>query len=142
METAHTLRVILVDDDPDDHEFMEIACSGGQFNFDVRHFYDGVRFLEFIDDPEEDEQPDFVLLDLNMPRVTGWEVLEKLQSRREELPYPIYVLTTTRGDIDAEEMAIRLGARDFFTKPETVSQLKRLVESISARLVRESTRAW
>jgi CheY-like chemotaxis protein len=136
METGRdNLTLMLVDDDPDNHEIMEIACTGGQFEFEIEHLYDGTQFLDFVDGKTFHEKPDFVLLDLNMPKVTGWEVLEKLKARAKALSFPIYVLTTVR-DIDSEELAIRLGARNLFTKPDTISQLKHLVESISARLVR------
>jgi len=73
---------------------------------------DGVAALEQVDR----HAPDVVLLDLNLPRLDGYEVLSQLRSRPATAALPVIVLTA-KGDEDNEVRVLRQGADDFLTKP-------------------------
>jgi two-component system response regulator len=74
-------------------------------------------------------RPDIVLLDLNLPRVSGFEVLESVQSSESLRSLPICVLSTSAVPRDRER-ALQLGARNFFTKPSSFDGLVELMHFI------------
>lgn len=82
----------------------------------------GYNRLELISDPREvlsrykSTQPDLVLLDLNMPYMSGQQVLEAINALNEPVPPPIVMLTAQTSSKDILE-SLRLGARDYITKP-------------------------
>jgi len=121
-------RILVVDDEPSNvSSLLRLLARGGytrvQGLTDSRHV---IRELE-------DFQPDLLLLDLRMPHVDGFQVLEAMRSTVPEDEYfPVLVLT---GDLSPEvrEQALTAGARDFLTKPfdltEVLLRIRNLLEA-------------
>jgi len=80
--------------------------------FTVIEAADGIVALEEIDHMA----PDAVVLDLNLPRLDGYDVLARLRARPQTSSLPVIVLTA-KGDEDNEVRVFELGANDFLTKP-------------------------
>lgn len=69
--------------------------------------------------------PDFVILDLNLPRVSGLAFLERFRRR---FPHPPVVIITGYGDLESARAAIRLGVTDFLTKPCDLGQIEAAID--------------
>ena len=121
-------RVLIVDDEPVNVRLLERALSGAGFS-QLRTTSDAREALPLF----EAFEPDIVLLDLSMPYLDGFTILEELRKIVGEESYlPVLVLTAdiTRG---TRERALSAGARDFLTKPfdtsEVVLRVRNLVET-------------
>jgi two-component system, chemotaxis family, response regulator Rcp1 len=107
---AQNMRILLAEDNPADVYLIEEALRENGVEFDMVVAEDGEQALLMLADPER--QLDVVLLDLNMPKRGGSEVLQKMQGSR----VPVIVLTSS--DSPADKMqALRLGATHYIRKP-------------------------
>ena len=101
-------RILVVDDEPDIHVFLERVLSDAGYRAEFAS--DGWDALRRIGA----RRPDLILLDLMMPGLDGWGVLEEL--RKAELPPPVVILTA-RGDFDAFARGMRERVAAFVAKP-------------------------
>ena len=74
-------------------------------------------------------QPDLVVLDINMPEVSGIDFLEFLRMRKEFRGLPVVMLSTESADVQVDE-AMRLGANEFVFKPVTMEELEQAVAKV------------
>ena len=92
--------ILLVEDDPGDQELTRRALQHESVNIDLRITEDGEQAMEYLQrtgdyvDPEDSPTPDLILLDLNMPKKNGREVLRDLREYEELSRIPVVVLTT------------------------------------------------
>lgn len=105
---SRRLEVYVVDDDPMIRRSLSFALTTAGFS--VRPFVSGRDFVEAL----STLQPGCVLLDLRMPDMDGFVVLESLGDRRVDLPV---VVMTGHGDVATAVKAMKAGARDFIEKP-------------------------
>ena len=103
-------KVLIVDDDPDIATMLEDRLQASGYGTVIAR--DGVQALETV----EQEAPHLMLLDLDMPRLTGLEVLKRLPKVRPAEDLPVIVMTA-HGSIEAAVEAMKDGAYDFLTKP-------------------------
>jgi two-component system, chemotaxis family, response regulator Rcp1 len=121
-----------VEDDPGDVLITQEALRAGKPRNRVHVAHDGVDALAFLrrQTPHADApRPDLVLLDLNLPRKDGREVLAEIKSDDDLKRIPVVVLTTSR----SEEDVIRsydLHANLFITKPVELEQFLQTVSSV------------
>ena len=120
-------RIWVVDDDEDDQYFMRDACHKLIPPIEVKSLYDGDELLSCL--KEAKTLPQLVLLDLNMPRVNGFEALSQVRAIPAYREIPIIVLSTSVDSID-EEKAIRLRATDILSKPNNLDQLFALIQQL------------
>ena len=121
------MKVLVVDDDPHMREALEVGLQLQWADTHVLSAPDGETGLDvFFHD-----RPDIVLLDISMPRMTGFEVLEQIR-RVSDVPV---VMVTARGSRDDQVHGRELGANDHVDKP--VSHLV-LMERMQAVLVARS----
>ena len=117
--------VLLVDDDAGDANLTRLAIGEGPLACRLHYVKDGVEALAFLRRENgpyaEAPRPDLVLLDLNMPRKNGREVLEEVKADPDLRTIPVVVMTTSDADWDIEE-AYRLGANSFVTKSADLDQ--------------------
>jgi EAL domain-containing protein (putative c-di-GMP-specific phosphodiesterase class I)/DNA-binding response OmpR family regulator len=130
-------RIVVVDDQDANRRLLEQILVRAGFG-DVRSYASGAEFLGAF--PADD--PDLVLLDLHMPALDGYEVLDAIRGRQHEGTYlPVLVLTA---DVErsARSRALAGGANDFLVKPfdadEVVLRVRNLIET---RRLHESLRA-
>jgi CheY-like chemotaxis protein len=118
-------KVLLVDDDEDDREFMlqvlgdsfpDVACTIAVNGRDALKQLEGYR-------------PDIIFLDLNMPLMDGRQFLRLVKQRADLAEIPIVILSTS-SDIETITETRSLGAKDFITKPDKLSDWVGLVERI------------
>jgi DNA-binding response OmpR family regulator len=126
------LIALYVEDDDSTFFLVQTALSETSLPVDLLRAADGDEALDFLKRKgahASAPRPDIVLLDLNLPRVSGFEVLESAQSADSLRELPICVLSTSAVVRDRER-ALQLGARSFFTKPSTFDGLVDLMRSI------------
>lgn len=121
-----SVKVLVVDDDVDLLDVVSYVLRRHQF--DVVTATDGVQALEVF----EREQPDLVVLDVNMPGLDGFEVCRRIRAVSD---VPIIMLTVRSEDVDVVG-AFRLGADDYVTKPFSTSQLVARVQAVLRRAER------
>lgn len=139
MTTPHTRKktvtVLLADDDPDDRAFTIEACRECRFANDIAAVADGEELMEYLRGTgahsarTDRANPALILLDLRMPRMDGFEVLQALKSDPQFQSIPVVVLTTSA----AEEDIVRsysLGVNSFITKPVTFDGLVQAVRTL------------
>ena len=123
--------VFIADDDADDVFFVRSAIEQLKANIVVRHFLNGKQLIDALNDPSV-EQPDMVLLDLNMPILDGKETLRTLRRNEMLSDLPIIMLSTSTHSFE-RELCLGYGANNYITKPYSFS----LYLQIFRRLKRE-----
>ena len=109
-------RVLLADDDPS--LLRLISTTLGSEDFDLLYALDGQEAL----DVARRERPDLILLDINMPRVDGFEVCQALKGDPETAGVKVVMLTARGSDADRAR-GRECGADDYFVKPFSPIQL-------------------
>jgi len=132
MESLTVVDVLLVEDDPGDVLLIREAFEYNKVHNTLHVASDGVEALDFLyrrDGHEDAPRPDLVLLDLNLPRKDGREVLEEVKADEDLRTIPIVVLTTS----EAEEDILRsyhLHANAYVTKPVDFDRFIEVVRQI------------
>lgn len=126
-------QILLVDDEPGDVELIKIALAEGRFNCNVTTAGNGVEAMEVLHKTAGEhptgKAPDLVLLDLNMPRMNGREVLKAMKGDSQLAHIPVVVLTTS--DVERDVLtSYDLGAAGFVTKPIEIEQLYQVIHGI------------
>jgi len=125
---------LLVEDSPDDSFFFQRALKKGNIPCNLKHVTDGRMAIDFLRDCQArpDLLPDIVFLDLKMPVVNGFEVLEWLRSQPPLPSTPVVVLSGSNEESD-KRRAKELGAAGYIVKPVLSSQICEWLEKIDLR---------
>ncbi|WP_246998734.1 response regulator [Halosolutus gelatinilyticus] len=116
---AEPAQILLVEDNPGDVRLTEEAFKQGRIENDLYTVSDGTEALEYLNQRGEyadAPRPDLVLLDLNLPRTDGEEVLAELKDDPELRSIPVIVLTSSRAEEDVVR-SYELHANAYLTKP-------------------------
>ncbi|HEY9802961.1 MAG TPA: response regulator [Leptolyngbyaceae cyanobacterium] len=126
------IEVLLVEDNPGDAELTRIALEDSKISVNLNIVEDGVEAMAFLrkqDKYSNVPHPDIVLLDLNLPRKDGREVLAEIKTDNHLKRIPVVVLTTSQAEEDIIK-AYNLSANCYITKPVDFDQFVRIVQSI------------
>ena len=132
MTTADLLQILLVEDSLPDIELTLEALEEAKFANNVTVVRDGQEALDYLHARGEHAgavRPDLVILDLNLPKRSGQEVLADIKADAELRRIPVAVLTTSAAEADVVR-SYDLGANCYLTKPVDVEQFLRVVQSI------------
>ncbi len=128
--------IVIIDDNPADIELVGIAFGMREITVDMRTAGDGEQGIALLARLEGEHLiPGLVLLDLNMPRVSGFEVLAFIRGRTALAAMPVIVFSSSTAPRDRER-SIELGATDFMTKPNDLAALLVLVDRLGAYVTR------
>ena len=122
------ITILLADDDEEDREMTTEALAESRLANDVRSVADGEELTEYLfcrgaySDPATAPVPGLILLDLNMPKKDGREVLAEIKSDPKLRQIPVVVLTTSKTEEDIVR-SYELGVNSFITKPVTFDGL-------------------
>jgi len=128
--------ILLVEDDPDDAQFIQRALQTGARPFRVEHVTDGVEALDYIACARTSAQqhtqtlPKLILLDLRLSRMQGMHVLRVLKSDDRTQRIPIVVLTASRLNIELME-SYKLGVNSYVIKPTDARRFQEVVSAIA-----------
>jgi CheY-like chemotaxis protein len=126
------IDILLVDDDPGDVMLTKKALHNGRFYNTIYVARDGVEAMDFLHhhgDFPSSPRPDLILLDLNMPRMDGREVLQEIKQDASLRTIPVVVLTTSDADQDVLR-SYDLHANCYVTKPVGLAQFINAVKEI------------
>ena len=104
----------IVDDDPEDFALIRRALSRNSQSLDIRHFLDGEAFL--LAWSQDCHQADFALLDINLPKLDGFQTLENALKIAKEKTPPIFLFSSADSQQNIEKSQ-RLGAAAYYAKP-------------------------
>jgi len=117
-------KILVVEDSRTQNDF--IAQALGQYGYECFQAFDGVQALSAF----KEHEPNGIILDLNIPKVHGFEVLQRL---KRNYPYAVVIVLTGHGSAQTALQALRLGADDYLTKPIHISSL---IESLHINIRR------
>ncbi|MEO8478435.1 MAG: ATPase, T2SS/T4P/T4SS family [Gemmatimonadota bacterium] len=123
--TAEATTILIADDDASMRRLLSTVL--GREGFQIREAVDGLEALEAV----ESGLVDLVVLDHDMPNLTGLGVLEELRARIKTAALPVIMLTARTDDTELE--ALELGAQDFLTKPVQPRSLVARVKAVLRR---------
>ena len=132
------IDILLVEDSETDAELTLQALKQGKLENTVHHVKDGVEALQFLrkeGDFAGASRPDLILLDLNMPRLDGREVLKQIREDESLKVIPVVVLTTSSHDKDILE-TYGLTANSYIVKPVDLNSFFEVVRAINNFWVR------
>jgi CheY-like chemotaxis protein len=125
MRRNHLL--FLVDDDVDDHEIFKSALTQVDEGIVLLIAGNGQDALKMLS--AQDQLPDYIFLDLNMPRMGGIQFLSEIKKTDTLSKIPVIVYSTSNHPGDREK-ALKAGAEQFFTKPARYTELCELLQSL------------
>jgi CheY-like chemotaxis protein len=129
---AVPIEILLVEDNPGDVRLTKEALKDAKVRNNLHVAMDGVEALAFLRKQGKYSaavRPDLILLDLNLPRKNGREVLEEIKQDPALQHIPIVILTTSQAEQDVLE-SYRLRANAYVTKPVDLDQFLKVVGSI------------
>jgi CheY-like chemotaxis protein len=129
---ADLISVLLVEDDPGDVLLIREAFADHKVGNVLSVVSDGVEAMEFVRREgryADRERPDLVVLDLNLPRKSGSEVLGEIKSDPELSTIPVVVLTTSEAEEDVTR-SYRQHANAYITKPVDFDRFREIVHQI------------
>jgi two-component system response regulator len=130
--TAKPIEVLLVEDNPGDVRLTREALKGGKIWSHLHVVEDGVEALAFVRQQgsyANAPRPDLILLDLNLPKIDGREVLSNLKADENLKRIPVVILTTSQAEEDILK-AYNLNANCYITKPVDFDQFLKVVRVI------------
>jgi len=127
-KTVNRIVLVMVDDDEDDCLLVEAALYEAYLKCDFHCVKDGLEVLDYLNrrgrfkDPDSSTRPDLILLDLNLPSMSGREVLRNLKTDQDFRSIPIIILTTSS---DEEDIAFcyDMGANTYIIKQPSFAGL-------------------
>src|SRR5215467_6045609 len=137
MESRYDAAVLLAEDDPDDVLLTQIAFEKARLANPLMVVRDGEEVISYLKgegvyaDRERYPLPILSLLDLKMPKISGFQVLEWLQRQPTLSRMPVAIMTSSDSDPDVN-LAYRLGASSYLVKPPDAEALLALVQRLHA----------
>jgi CheY-like chemotaxis protein len=122
-------KIFLIDDDIDDVIFFLDAFKEKYPDIDLSSFQNPEGLMSYLDSLNEDQLPDVIISDLNMPKLNGHELLVQLKSSERYKAVPIVISSSSNNAIDKQK-CIKAGAKEYIVKPLTVSQYREIVDKI------------
>ncbi len=131
---SNAKKIFLIDDDPTTNYLHHTLISTTSKEYIINEFELAYEFLEFlaenIDHPEN--LPDYILLDINMPQMNGWEFLDEYK----KTIYPfmrsckIVMVTSSNNSIDLERVRLYPFVKGYYVKPLTIKMLNEIFEKL------------
>ncbi|KAA6439053.1 response regulator [Dyadobacter flavalbus] len=130
-EIKNSIKTIyIVDDDDDDRMLMKEAIESVIGEIDIYEISDAVHMMELINNKTICEQSSLILMDMNMPRVSGLEILTHIKANDSCSHIPVVMISTSSSP-DLINNAYELGINAYITKPVTAKEYIELAEAVS-----------
>ena len=128
-EESEETMILLVEDNPDHAELTMEVLAALQVHHEVKWVKDGVEAIDFLLENDSGIHPTLILLDLNMPKMGGLDVLRRVRSEESTKNIPVVILTTSKEESDVIE-SYNLGANSYIVKPVNYEQFTLAVEQL------------
>jgi CheY-like chemotaxis protein len=134
--TSKPASIVIVEDNEPDLILICEALRKRGMKCEITHFKDGADALAGIERIGNDVEPvpDLIFLDLNIPKISGLEVLVRARSKPRLKTVPIVILTSSQSHDDRSQ-SIELGATSYVTKPFELNEFLTVVGEIAVRLL-------
>jgi two-component system response regulator len=132
MLNPEKMKVLVVEDNPNDVTIIKRAMRKSDVKCELSFAYDGEEALQFLYHEgkfEDAPRPDLILLDLNLPKIGGLEVLAKIKQDDKLRRIPVIVLTISEREEDMVR-AYDSGAASYMTKPVDSKDFERLIQTV------------
>ena len=123
---ARPFRILLVEDNPGDADLIQEILMESDEKKEITVAVDGFEALRCL---REGPRPDLILLDLNLPKKSGREVLEEIKSTESLQRIPVVVLTSSEAEDDLSDV-YRLHANCYLAKPVDLEEFMNVVRAI------------
>jgi chemotaxis family two-component system response regulator Rcp1 len=134
MDTAKSINILLVEDNPGDIRLIKEVLKEGKIQSNLSIVLDGEEALSFLkqtDQYVDAVRPDIIILDLNLPKKDGREILSDIKADPALVHIPVIVLTTSNAPKDILNMYSN-HANCFITKPADFDQFINVLKSIES----------
>ncbi|MFK7758435.1 MAG: response regulator [Phycisphaerales bacterium] len=125
-------KFLLIEDDDDHAELIKLSMETNATNtelYRVRNGDDGIAFLKQVHEFTDSPVPDVVLLDLNMPKINGHDVIRFIKNDDVLKSIPVIVLTTSNAEQD-KALAFKSNANSYVVKPSGFSNFQTMVHDL------------
>ena len=123
------IRLLLVEDDVDDVQLLQEAMRDNKIDVEIDVIMEGDKVMPYLN--SINNLPDIIVMDFNLPKIHGKEVLVSIRSTPAFSAIPLVVLTTSASPHDIQ-FATENGANKFITKPSTIHGFNSAVQAIIA----------
>src|SRR5688572_6590912 len=128
MSSKNVVEILLVEDNMDDAGLTIRTLQKHHLANHLLHLHDGEEALQYLFNADS-KMPKVILLDLNMPKVDGIEVLRKLKADQERKIVPVVVLTSSKAERDIIE-SYKLGVNAYIVKPVDFDQFVKAITQV------------
>ncbi len=140
------LFILVAEDDSDDRFLLQTAFNEKGYDDKIEFVENGVELFDFLANIQDkktshDTYPYFILLDLNMPKKDGREVLKEIKQHPVFKRIPIIVFTTTKNENEIKR-CYELGANTYVVKPVSFEGLLKVLDDIRAYWYNTAAIAW
>ncbi|MGZ3901666.1 MAG: response regulator [Bacteroidia bacterium] len=124
-------KILLVDDDQDDHFFMQTVIREFNHSISLKSVYNGVQALDLLLKKNNDQDfiPDLILTDVNMPILNGLELLKELKKNPLLKNIPVFIISTSKNE-KIESECLKNGALKYYLKPISTEDLKSIISEV------------
>jgi chemotaxis family two-component system response regulator Rcp1 len=129
---VEAINILLVEDNPADAYLTKANFESLKIAIELHHVEDGIEAMDYLHQRgshADAERPDLILLDLNMPRKDGREVLEEIKKDASLCSIPVVVLTSSQAEVDIVK-SYKLQANAYVTKPVGLEAFGEIVQGI------------
>ncbi len=127
------IKILLVEDNLADTVLIQESLLESKLNLDIDTVIDGEKAMEYLYERLENDSeklPDLIILDLNMPRKDGREVLKEIKGHDELCLIPVVIMTTSENEEDVK-FAYKNHANSYISKPVEMDEFTKIVSSIN-----------
>ena len=128
--TQETKTILLVEDDQDDAELALMALHESRLVNEIKHVWAGEEALRLLHDEPQQPLPQLVLLDINLPKIGGLEVLKQIRSNPRTRRLPVVILTSSDEE-DVIAASYDMGVNSYIRKPVDFDQFVECVKHLS-----------
>lgn len=121
------IKILLIEDDLDDVELLEEALQDNKVDYEAKIINDGSTAIDYIRNCTD--CPDLIILDFNLPKVHGKQIILEIKSLASFKEIPLLILTTSSAKEDMD-YAYQNGADKYIIKPTNLAQIKDMVAEI------------
>ena len=133
MNSMKKFYILIAEDDADDRFLLKTAFEESGYKNTLRFVENGVELIKHLKEVSErknnDEYPGFILLDLNMPKKDGREVLKEIKENKVFKKIPVIVFTTTKNENEISK-CYELGANSYVVKPLVFDELVQIIQAL------------
>ncbi|WP_291099399.1 MULTISPECIES: response regulator [unclassified Flavobacterium] len=132
MENIKFVEILLIEDNPGDARLTQEALNDGKVKNNLHIVYDGIEATDFLfkrNKYKDAPRPDLIILDLNLPKKNGHEVLAEIKAYETLKSIPVVILTTSKAEEDILK-SYKSHANCFLTKPIDLIEFFEMIKSI------------